>query len=51
MVGIVLCRYQASMTGNLGLRKKGWWAVCENSLGVSLPTVSGDKVDKENIPP
>jgi hypothetical protein len=31
--------------------KRGGGQFEETALGVSLPTVSGDKFDKENIPP
>jgi hypothetical protein len=39
------------MTARHGLRKKGWWAVEETAWELACPPVSGDKFDKENIPP
>jgi hypothetical protein len=49
MVGIVLCRYQASMMGRLGVRKRGVVGRLRKQQPGVLPTVSGDKVDKRNI--
>ena len=47
MVVAVSFRFPASMMGKLGAKKEG--VVGSEDAEGRLPTVSGDKIDKENI--
>ena len=49
-VVVHLSKSAASMTVRLGVRKRGVVGRLRKQQPGVLPTVSGDKVDKENIP-